>query len=1387
MLKFKADPQEYIENDHSFKRTSLVFWSNIRVVWLVGIFTLLFLLIPNATNSQSSSKLPDAEWLEMTYSYVGPIPVDFMNLNDSDKQDWVNILIEEFQLTSASVSIELLIFLTGAKLAAKIFGVFTAILFAIPSVGYNSPVTDFILMGDNGCADSRAIVDKKYTAMYVYNGGTDPFLTSTFILEKKVNSTGFFSQWENVEEYKFLTENEKNNLESSWKYFNAYILKTSFTIKEPGTYRVDNTVFEVELDTENPRIIEYHADSKVDGNIYVTFNEDMRPSSFSDSNISIKGSKSGYVNCTYSFDPYSYILTINPIKDFMNDENISVTIQNGVKDIAGNPLATPYSFNFQITKSQSFIINAYADHNGEISPHGNLTFSQGNRIDFSSNPFVGYEVNSWFLDGELTQSGGNTFKLENLQSSHSIYVTFKPISNGHINIISPNGGETLFRGRNSYITWNIEGETGDKVKIELYRSGILIKTIEEETLNDGSYKWEISENEIEGSGYRIRISSIAGSNSDKSDEPFEISSWVNRNIIEIRTAEELEKISTGGLFPRNSYYLLMNDIDVSNIENFKPIGSDYEHYFRGTFDGQGFTISNLNINRSSESYIGLFSVLMNNGIIKNLYLRDNGIYGKSSVGSLVGECAGTLINCHIIIDDVEGKGGSKIGGLVGENTQTGCIKNCSVKCIEGGDIEAEGNSPNHIGGIAGENAGLIKWCSTEGTIDAQSSSKGINGDEIGGLAGTNYGVIEESYSACRWIDGDDWVGGLVGLQVSGKITNCYFMGDKIDNDNGGGGIAGKAEGGVIDCCYVSGKVGTKSDIGMLIGKNSITISNSFWNSDTGGINNAIGDNNGTVVNCHSLSSIEMNQESSFTSKYNTNWDFHKIWVITNDTNYPQLKGIGNKLNAPEAIIASKNQSDGIHLSWSHVTSSISSNSYNAVYSLYRSDSPELDSEKTKLSDFQQGNTFIDLSATPEETYYYWIKSFATTSGARESEYSNAVEGFRIFPVLNAPANISASDGLSNSVTIEWNEVTNAHYYRLYRANSINGQKVIITDWQNKLSYTDIPPSKDLEYYYWVKAASDKTGKGSSDFSDPDIGYYIVPDIPKISLSITPESCIEKQELAIQAVAEDGDFLDKIILHWKNKNDNLKQWNNIGTKTYNFNYIIGSFSEGDSIKYWAEVWDKLGLYFKSETSLAVVNKKEISAPSRPNGISDLNTDSLVQYWCVGVSSNNNADIEYRFSWGDGTFSGWGSSTRNHSWNSEGQYFIKAQARLVNEPLNLSPYSASLAVNVTKAISTYSNNINLLENNISLIPNPFQRKLNIQLNLISDQFIKVNIFSIDGKFVTSIEKIGKQGLNNVVWYAMDSKGHLCNPGVYLINVILNGSYVTKKVILTSISVN
>jgi len=149
------------------------------------------------------------------------------------------------------------------------------------------------------------------------------------------------------------------------------------------------------------------------------------------------------------------------------------------------------------------------------------------------------------------------------------------------------------------------------------------------------------------------------------------------NPWQITTAAELKALEeyvnavnvTAGV-----YYKLMNNIDLSGYPNWIPIGDNTQcalarcANFQGNFDGNGYAVQNLTINRPTMKYVALFGYVSTYAMIKNLGVVNCNVIGSDYVGGLAGFLSGgdTITNCYVT-GSVSGY--SFIGGLVGANTK----------------------------------------------------------------------------------------------------------------------------------------------------------------------------------------------------------------------------------------------------------------------------------------------------------------------------------------------------------------------------------------------------------------------------------------------------------------------------------------------------------------------------------------------------------------------------------------------------------------------------------------------------------------------------------------------------------------------------------------------
>ena len=125
------------------------------------------------------------------------------------------------------------------------------------------------------------------------------------------------------------------------------------------------------------------------------------------------------------------------------------------------------------------------------------------------------------------------------------------------------------------------------------------------------------------------------------------------------------------------YAKLMNDIDFLNIENLhNPLGSSTGTKFKGVFDGQGYSIKNMIINRPTVEAQGFFGWLQGNDntTIKNLIIDSScSIIGSNKCGGLAGASQNESNVAKITIENVVNEAdvtvsGQDAAGIVGGET-----------------------------------------------------------------------------------------------------------------------------------------------------------------------------------------------------------------------------------------------------------------------------------------------------------------------------------------------------------------------------------------------------------------------------------------------------------------------------------------------------------------------------------------------------------------------------------------------------------------------------------------------------------------------------------------------------------------------------------------------
>ena len=137
--------------------------------------------------------------------------------------------------------------------------------------------------------------------------------------------------------------------------------------------------------------------------------------------------------------------------------------------------------------------------------------------------------------------------------------------------------------------------------------------------------------------------------------------------------------------------------DVPVVGGWNPIQN-----FTAIFEGNNNTISNIFIDRTTVSAVGLFGAILTGGEVRNLKLVGGSVKGMLNVGCLAGGLqAATLRNCSATGSVEATAANANAGGLVGTLLGTvggeSTVRNCSAI----GNVEVTAASGN-VGGLAGE-------------------------------------------------------------------------------------------------------------------------------------------------------------------------------------------------------------------------------------------------------------------------------------------------------------------------------------------------------------------------------------------------------------------------------------------------------------------------------------------------------------------------------------------------------------------------------------------------------------------------------------------------------------------------------------------------------------
>ena len=302
--------------------------------------------------------------------------------------------------------------------------------------------------------------------------------------------------------------------------------------------------------------------------------------------------------------------------------------------------------------------------------------------------------------------------------------------------------------------------------------------------------------------------------------------------------------------------------DITLTGPWTPLGASPAVDFSGVYHGGCKVIDGLTIGTQGSPYngdSGLFrradGATLRNMILTNVSVNSSGSNGDAGL-------VGYLNNLPVLIAQVD------VSGSVTGNTYVGLIV--------GDDYES---------------GSVLSQIRTSGSVTAVGQNGGA-----GGVAG--YGTTTELSTSDATVTADI-AGGLIGLNYAGSMTDVSALGPVIGTPppaGSAGGLVGRAWGNItITSSFAVGSVttGTVDDSSGLVGSvrsgNSVTNTDSYWNTTTTGqaqsvLSNPGGAQASVFTTTGAKDDTQMKTASTFTTWYPA------VWNVTNG-NYPTLKWI----------------------------------------------------------------------------------------------------------------------------------------------------------------------------------------------------------------------------------------------------------------------------------------------------------------------------------------------------------------------------------------------------------------------------------------------------------------------------------------------------------------
>ncbi len=307
------------------------------------------------------------------------------------------------------------------------------------------------------------------------------------------------------------------------------------------------------------------------------------------------------------------------------------------------------------------------------------------------------------------------------------------------------------------------------------------------------------------------------------------------DTVTIASADDLDLLAkyvadggaTEGIIFLQTGNIAMKSGSATNRSTMREIGTA-DHPFKGTYDGAGYTISNVQFtNRDDNSVVGKKTGLntyrapfayIEDAEVKDLTIllgtKTSTPGTQSYLGGIVAKAVNSTISgCSVATDTANttiAEGGRVMGIATGVGHVGGIVGHADNTVIDGCTVYVVVKGAGRVGGIVGlaENGSVISDCRMAGTVDTMGTNAG-KCLGYGGIVGELKGSAVENCYAGGTVKGFINVGGVVGMVASDAVVENCFSDAKAEGSNGNASVIGAIAGlneGTVKYAYASASV-----------------------------------------------------------------------------------------------------------------------------------------------------------------------------------------------------------------------------------------------------------------------------------------------------------------------------------------------------------------------------------------------------------------------------------------------------------------------------------------------------------------------------------------------------------------------------------------------------